>query len=219
MPPKKRKNKEVIEETDEICKHYNRGYCYKREHCDEKHPDKVCNDTNCDEESCGMRHPNPYNFGFRCKFKKKKICLYSHVTLASDDDKKFDEVKKRLVMVEKENKVLKASNQDLLKKMEGKFQSLDNKIELLRKANELKEDKISSLETKVNDQEVFFTEKLEKLSREKRFKCDKCDYETNNEHTLKNHKSKKHQKNAEMMITSFQNSVLYVKQFLTTPKN
>ena len=105
---------------------------------------------------------------------------------------------KRLIIVEKENKSLKATNQELLKKMEDKFQSFDNKIELLRKSIELKEDKISSLETKVNDQEVLFNEKLEKLSREKKFKCDKCDYETNKESTLHNHKSKKHQKNTEM---------------------
>ena len=198
MPPKKRKNKEVVEENDIICKHYNRGYCYKRDHCEEKHPDKVCNDRDCDEESCRMRHPNPCNYGFRCKFQKKKICLYSHVTLVSDDEKKIGELSKRLIMVEKDNNSLKTANQELTKKMEDKFQSFEVKIELLRKSIEIKEDKLSSLETKVNEQEVLFNEKLEKLTREKKFKCDKCDYETNKESTMHNHKSKKHQKNTEM---------------------
>ena len=89
MAPKKRQNKNIIEETAKICGYHNRGYCYKKEDCDEKHPDKVCNDTDCNEDSCEKRHPNPCNFGFRCKFHKKKICLYSHVTFACDDGKQI----------------------------------------------------------------------------------------------------------------------------------
>ena len=104
MAPKKQKKKEVIQEIDKVCQHYYRGYCYQKDDCDERHHDKVCEDPPCDEQSCEKRHPNPCNFGFRCKFKKKTICLYSHVTFVGEHDNKTEDLKKRLCIVEKENK-------------------------------------------------------------------------------------------------------------------
>ena len=71
------------------CVHYDRGYCFKGDDCSEEHPDKVCP---------------------RCKFNAKKICLFSHVTIASEDERKIGEVKKHIAAVEKENKVLLTMN-------------------------------------------------------------------------------------------------------------
>ena len=65
------------------------------DNCLNKHPDKVCNDINCTEDQCDKRHPNPCKFGMRCKFNKKKVCSYSHVTFASSDEK-TDVLEKKL---------------------------------------------------------------------------------------------------------------------------
>ena len=82
MIPPKKPPKANSRNKDEKCIHYNRGYCFKEESCPNKHPDKVHPDAHCFEEKCGFRHPNPCKFGKRCVFNFKKICFYSHVTLA-----------------------------------------------------------------------------------------------------------------------------------------
>ena len=43
-----------------------------------------------------LRPPNPYKFGKRCVFNFEKICWYSHVTLANDDDKKMKALEKEV---------------------------------------------------------------------------------------------------------------------------
>ena len=80
-------------------------------------------------------HPNPCKFEYRCKFNAKKICLFSHVTLASEDDKKTEEVREKINAVEKEIKSLNAFNKELLKKIDQKYVSFDNRIEFLKKEN------------------------------------------------------------------------------------
>ena len=77
----------------------------------------------------------------------KKICLFSHVTPATDDEKKIEDLKKGLNQTEKENKALNSSHKDLTKQIENKFEVFNNKIELLRKTFETKENQISLLET------------------------------------------------------------------------
>ena len=101
--------------------------------------------------------------------------------------------------MEKENKALSAANNELIKKVDQKYKSLENRIELLKKEYELNDDKISSLEIKMNDQEKSFNTKLAKLekqinSTENKFKCDHCKFATNSEPGLKSHESKEHKK-------------------------
>ena len=107
MPPKKKsKSRESgNKKTSEKYVFYNRGYCKSEDDCDKHHSDKVCNDVNCDEKECLLRHPNPCLFGARCTFNRRKECLYSHVTFASSDDETF--------------KVLKQDFNDKFKKIEN----------------------------------------------------------------------------------------------------
>ena len=68
----------------------------------------------------------------------KKICLFSHITPATVDEKKIEDLKKRLNQTEKENKALLSSQKDLTKQIENTFKVFNNKIELLRKTLEAK---------------------------------------------------------------------------------
>ena len=95
----------------------------------------------------------------------KKLCLFSHVTLATDD-KKIEELKKRINQTEKENKALVSSNNELAKQIENKFKTFDRKIELLRKTIETKENEASLMEIKINNLETSFGEKLAKLEKQ-----------------------------------------------------
>ena len=185
------------------CIHYDRGYCFKGEDCNDEHPDKVCPKTNCFDDKCPFRHPNPCKYDYRCKFNAKKICLFSHVTIVSEDEKKIEEVKKQIPAVEKDNEALSKANNEPLRKVEQKYKSLENKIEILKKENELKDENISSLEMKMNDQEKSFNTRLVKLEKqmvcnENKFKCDQCKFATNSEPGLKSHVSKKHKKEEEV---------------------
>ena len=89
--------------------------------------EQVCNDVNCDESQCMLRHPNPCFWGIRCTFNKRGECLYSHVTFASCDDNTI--------------KAHKTDFNDQLGKME-------NQVKLLQIDLEKKDSKIILLEGK-----------------------------------------------------------------------
>ena len=143
MPPKKNNKRE------EKCPFYNRGFCKFKDDCKKEHPKEVCDENNCTEEHCVKRHPNPCKFGFRCVFKKKKICLYSHVTLACDDAKFNDEIQEiTKKMSYLENLVKKEDSKyiDLGKGVDKRIEAFESQLKTIRKAIEDKNSCILSLE-------------------------------------------------------------------------
>ena len=73
MPPKKPQTKRTNKKKSETkCKYNNRGYCKLKEACENIHSDKVCDNLDCNEDECEDRHPNPFKFGPRCQFNKRK---------------------------------------------------------------------------------------------------------------------------------------------------
>ena len=103
MGPKKNQNSENVRIKPIKCPYYDRGFCKFGDKCYNKHPDKVCNDNNCSEDKCDKRHPNPCKFGRRCGHNKKNVCLYSHVTFASNDhqcDKTIEDLENEIKVIE-----------------------------------------------------------------------------------------------------------------------
>ena len=80
-------------ENKRKCPYFDRGYCQYKEECNKIHPEEVCSDKNCDEKVCNKRQPNFCKFGFRCKFFKTNICLFSHTTFHAENDKTKDIIK------------------------------------------------------------------------------------------------------------------------------
>ena len=148
MGPKKDKNKSKLK-----CPYYNRGFCKHGEECPKNHPDKVCEDTDCFSDDCDKRHPNPCKFGKRCVFKRKKICVYSHVTTGSDDGKvdalenKFN--KKFEVLENKTDEIYNTIEQ----KFADKFKQFETKICNLQKDLEIKNSQINSIEMRMKELE------------------------------------------------------------------
>ena len=180
-----------------------REYCKKCEDCEYQHPDKVCSKSNCFNEKCHDRHPNPCWWGPRCKFYNKNICLFSHEVTNSVDEKRVGDLEKIVATLQKEYKVQNDTFGDVLKKMEKKFETLEDKIEMQRKALQDKEKFIKTLEKKINTFDHSFgakIDKLEKISEEMKlqFKCEKCNFVTNSEQGLKTHISKKHRDQIEI---------------------
>ena len=227
MPPKKAKNQESVKE--EICQYYNRGYCKHKKDCSKLHSDKVCDDTDCNEEECTKRHPNPCKFGFRCIFNKLKKCLYSHVNLAPDNDKVNDlvktmnnklenfEVKMKLMqkgLDEKNTKIkLLQDKCEVLEKSVNKFEQKDNKTkEEISKLEKKLETLIKKSEAHEKSNDAMFSN-LEKLVEESKnkFKCDKCTFSSTSESGLKTHMTKKH--NKKKSSSHSHKNVLFVTRF------
>jgi hypothetical protein len=165
MGPKKDKTKDNSRNKNKKCVYFNRGYCRNGESCRDNHPDKVCPDPNCFEESCELRHPNPCKFGPRCHFNRKKICLYSHATLDNiNSDKRFKEFEKRMHLLEKENETIGANFRDFTSKIEKKFETFEKKIDMLRNTLGEKERAILALEIRLNEREKSVDENSRNLN-------------------------------------------------------
>ena len=160
MAPKKSQTKQTSK--NERCPYNNRGYCKSKDNCDKKHSDKVCEDSNCKEEFCENRHPNPCKFGIRCQFNKKNECMYMHDTLACGDKEintlkaKFDsQIGKLKDSVVNMQKTLEEKDSDI-KLLKEKFDALEKVVEG-GQMNDIKKDlaeknaMINGLEIKINE--------------------------------------------------------------------
>ena len=118
--------------------------------------------TNCFDEKCPSRHPNPCKYGHRClhKFFFFK-CLYSHIGISSGDQNKLEELEKRIVSLEKGN--AKTAVNELAKQIDNKLVTFENKIGDFRKVTEERNLHIILLEDKLNNFEKLVANKYEDL--------------------------------------------------------
>ena len=162
------------------CQFFDTGFCKYKEECTNKHPDKVCDDPNCSEENCDKRHPNPCKFGLRYRFRKKKVCLYSHDTLVCDDGKVDDLAKKFMKKIETLENQVKEINKSLNKKdsviqefqqkldhkdsviqeFQHKFNDLEDLLKQMQKQNEGIEERFVDLSTQ---NETFLNQSIAAL--------------------------------------------------------
>ena len=188
MGPKKDKSKESFRNKNGKCVYYNRGYCKHGTSCRDIHPDKVCQDPNCFEQDCQLRHPNPCRFGPRCYFNRKNICVYAH---NDNSEKKIKDLEKRVQILEKEKEALNVT-------LEKKFETFENKIRMLKDSLDDKEKTISAFETRLIEKENSVDEKLKeiesnwKIKEKSIFKCEECNFTTSSEQGLKTHTKRKH---------------------------
>ena len=114
---------------------------------------------------------------------KKKICLYSHDNPKNHEDKRYEEIEKKLLTLQHEYQNNAKTFSDFAKKMEKKLESMEQKNDLQRQTLADKEGQIKSLEKKVEN-------KIKET--EVKFKCSKCNFSSNSESGLKTHITKKH---------------------------
>ena len=104
----------------------------------DKHPKKICDDENCDENLCEKRHPSSCKFRFCCKFFKTNICLFHMYSLLP---------------------IMKKLN---INKLNEKVESFERKIEKMQTSlkekdlqiNELKQN-YKAIETKLKNFEKY----------------------------------------------------------------
>ena len=163
MPPKKSQIKQISKKKPaEKCHFNNRGYCKSKEDCDKKHSDDICEDLECPEEECEKRHPYECTFGIRCKFNKRRECMYLHDALTSDDTK-IAAIKKEFAnkLVKLESSFVKIqkdldSKNSLIELLMEKYDNFekqydDKQIDSLKKHIEVKDAQINGLEIKLEE--------------------------------------------------------------------
>ena len=182
MPPKKDAKK---------CKIYNRGFCFYKESCKHKHPDKVCDDQNCSEDKCDKRHPNPCKFSYRCTYYKQNICLYSHINPSpenANNNDKFKKLNKKLEKLENNLQEMKSvlDQKDLeIRNIQAKCIKLETKVKHL-------EEETGEIEERVINQSLSVLENSVRIPEKEIFKCEKCNFSTESERGLKVHIKRKH---------------------------
>ena len=221
MPPKNAQAKEASrKKTAKKCPFNNRGYCKRKESCENQHSEEVCNDLDCNEDGCNKRHPTPCKFSPRCQFNRRQECFYLHVTLTSDDGKieALNQLNNNMVKMQKD--IEKKDSE--IKLLTTKFTTLETEKDInptidLKKDIECQNATINGLEIRLEELEkenkrykkqqekkIKELENLLKLkpkkakdnettsTEENSFKCRKCNYTTTSRQGLKIQNAKVH---------------------------
>ena len=114
------------------CKFHNSGFCKFRDHCRKRHFSSVCQVPNCSQD-CEGRHPRLCKLESSCKFYKKGICAYKHITLTNND--KIEDLEKQLKHLRDQINDLTEQNKQKLKLIEKITAEKSEIIDKLSKEN------------------------------------------------------------------------------------
>ena len=131
---------------EQVCKHYQTGYCKFGEHCRKHHVNIICKKENCNSKDCIERHPKTckyFTVGNACKFDDS--CSYLHVKRNENSDiSEQNTLKEKVQEMEKkmEEAALKVEHNELKEKvklLEAVVQNMfQNLIRLDREVGELR---------------------------------------------------------------------------------
>ena len=152
------------------CSFNDTGFCKYGDQCRKMHYKTICSIDNCDKR-CHSRHPKPCKHGGKCKFFAKKICASKHDTIANDDEKAYQTLKKSHEILRFEN----LKNLSKIKELQDAMESLKAKTNV----------EITSLKITVKTLE----KKLDSV-----IKCNSCDKIFNSQVELSSHRQLYHQK-------------------------
>ena len=139
------------------CKFHNSGFCKFREQCRKRHFSSVCQVPNCNQD-CQARHPRLYKLEINCKFWKKGICAYKHITPTNDN--KLEDLEKELKSLKNEIKDLteqiNSEKSEIIKKLSQENHKIKIYIEEIKqthaKAIEVKNSEVKKLQVQNDHQ-------------------------------------------------------------------
>ena len=117
---------------EQVCKHFQTGFCKFGELCRKHHVKVICNKENCDSKDCNERHPKIcryFNSNQVCKF--GITCSYLHVTLKEKGD--------IFQLTSKVNQL-----ESLIKSMSQQIDKLIIELEVVKSKKEIDTNDISS---------------------------------------------------------------------------
>ena len=120
-----------------VCKHFQSGFCKFGDRCRKSHLNEICENPQCDQKTCILRHPKSckYFSAFStCKFGDN--CAYKHVSSSQPE----------FVKINSEINNLKATLENVLKSLsmkENEIKTLQEKVKAIESGPETSEPKIS----------------------------------------------------------------------------
>ena len=170
------------------CKFNDSGYCKFGSQCRKQHFSKVCNKPNC-KRDCKARHPKLCKHEQTCKFLKRGICAYKHVTLVSDDEK-LKTLKNELIILKNKNSDQKNNLKEveiLLNKEKEKTIILEAEIKDLEIKSNIPIDMIDKLNRQIEEKDAIIHSILMKEGEYEFKKCPKCNELILSDHSLEDH--------------------------------
>ena len=184
------------------CLHNDCGYCKFGDKCRKRHFKDICNKEKCDK-NCEGRHPKHCKFESKCRFFKKGICAFKHVTLAiGDGENKALKLKLKHLEMENERLTAKVIQMEVILEKEmanAKLKSRDKTTSIGKKIISVVLESHESPSTKLNDDEPT----LDKSSCIN-YPCDKCDFEFDEEDDLDAHNEIYHENSCELCGIDFE---------------
>lgn len=119
------------------------------------------------------------------------ICLFSHVTIASDDDKVTVQIKtlnKKFETIEKKMKDM----QSVIHQKDEEIKTIRCNLEALELIVKNVEKETGEIETRVLNESLSVLENSIRIPEKELFKCDQCKFTTESERGLKVHNKRKH---------------------------
>ena len=169
------------------CKYNQRGFCRYGAQCRQRHVNESCGNSDCQDESCLLRHPYKCKYFYlygTCKFGDD--CAYVHGE--SEDKVRIRCLEEKLSMFEAKVILLERSISELVIKLDT-FMCMDNS-----------EDRSIDTATDVTE-EVIDTEPLKQ--QEDKFSCHLCDFVSNRPYGLVIHKGRKHKNGTSSPMRQF----------------
>ena len=155
------------------CWYNDNGFCKFDEECRKRHFKTICVIKYCDRK-CEGRHPRLCQFEERCRFLKKGICAFKHVTRANDDEE-INALKTKMELLETENKNLK-----------NKFKVLENNIAKEKINNQELKEHIKEKDSTIDESKMKITgleKQLKNMKNKTEKKVDKLTDEPNKKDT------------------------------------
>ena len=168
-----------------VCRYFKFGHCKFTDKCRFVHVEQICENPKCEIRTCNLRHPKickyfrDYN---RCKF--SDWCSFKHVENETVGAATFKEIFDKVEFLQKtiiEKAELIDNLAEKIKVIEERLSSIESKDAGNRETNN--QYTIENMSETTNECEQ---------SEEKKFKCEKCSFETKSERGLNIHKKRKH---------------------------
>ena len=183
---------------EQVCRHFQTGFCKFGEFCRKHHVKVICSKEKCNGKDCNERHPKTckyFNSNQVCKF--GKTCSYLHVTLKEKGD--------IFQLTRKVNQL-----ESLIKSMSQQIDKLIIELKVVKSKKEINTNDISSEKeikcdlceytastNTVLQRHVTIKHKkdVQSVKVPLQFKCELCDTICISQHALKGHTEFEHTQN------------------------
>ena len=118
--------------SDEVCSHYNVGYCKQKNECSKFHPSEDC-ENKCKEKTCLKRHRRICRDTESCIYHKSNTCEFIH-------EVKMDNKESQIHLLTQENKELREeiiNKNILIEKLSKDMANILMRVEALEKEKSL----------------------------------------------------------------------------------